>query len=210
MGFNGNATLLNPRFQLPGGSCVDLFGLKIPTTPSNGGVVFDHLWVYDIFNILNMSYNTYKNHSKLLSALDNPKRIEIIQVLKDRCVRVSELIDMTGMAQSNISQHMQVLRREGVVVTKREGKEILYCLSHPKFVSILENIHEILVDRKQASKKIKHAHLPETPTIIDPVCRMRVTPKHSVFTHSYKRTTYYFCASGCKKKFIHNPGQYVD
>ena len=165
---------------------------------------------HDIFNILNMSTSPYIQYSKLIASLANPKRIEILRLLTDQCVTVSELIRMTGINQSNLSQHMQILRREGVVVTKREGKEIVYCLSHEKFISVLESIHDILVDRKLIKYGRTHVHLPKTPTITDPVCGMKVSPKHAVFSSSYKRTTFYFCASGCQKKFTLHPEEYAE
>lgn len=151
----------------------------------------------------------YPHYAKLLSALTNPKRIEIVRVLSNSCITVSDLVRMTGMTQSNISQHMQVLRREGIVITKRKGKTILYCLSHQNFVKILDNIHEVLSDRKKIKPLTKHLRIPHTLPIIDSVCGMKVSPRHAVFTHEYKRTTYYFCASGCKKTFKQNPRKYV-
>lgn len=156
-----------------------------------------------------MSYNSYKSHAKILSAISNPKRLEILHVLKSRCVRVSELAQMTGLNQPNISQHMHVLRREGIVVTKRKGREIEYCISHPKIISILENLTEILSDKKIVNRNLKHNRMPNTPILIDPVCGMKVSAKHAIYTHTHKRTTYYFCASGCKKRFVKKPDVYV-
>lgn len=156
-----------------------------------------------------MSTSTYKLYAKLFKALANQKRIEIMRVLAGRCATVSEVIHMTGMTQANISQHMQVLRREGAVMTKRKGKEILYCISHPNLVRLLDQVHEILADRKNITPLAKHSRIPKTPHIIDPVCGMAVSPKHAAFTYAYKRSTYYFCASGCKKLFIKIPSKYV-
>ncbi|MFA5134499.1 MAG: metalloregulator ArsR/SmtB family transcription factor [Patescibacteria group bacterium] len=156
-----------------------------------------------------MSILTYTLYAKLLKALANQKRIEIMRVLGNRCSTVSELIHMTGMTQANISQHLQVLRREGAVVAKRNSKEIMYCISHPQYVRLLDHIHEILADRKSIKPLMRHSHIPAAPMIVDPVCGMKVSPKHAAFAHAYKRSTYYFCASGCKKKFVKNPEKYA-
>lgn len=156
-----------------------------------------------------MSISTYKLYTSLLKALANEKRIEILCVLSDRCVTVSELIRMTNVSQANISQHMQVLRRVGIVVTKREGKEITYCISHKNFVHILDLIHEVLSDHHKTTPMKKRSHVAIAPRIVDPVCNMNVAAQHAVYTHEYKRTNYYFCAAGCKKIFIKNPNKYV-
>jgi len=156
-----------------------------------------------------MSTQTYRLYTKILKALANQKRIEILRVLSNRCVTVSELIRMTNMSQANISQHMQVLRHVGIVVTKREGKEITYCISHRNFVHILDFVHEVLSDRHKAAPMRKHSHMAIASKIVDPVCHMNVAPQHAVYTHEHKRTTYYFCAAGCRKTFIKNPEKYV-
>ncbi|MDP3964859.1 MAG: metalloregulator ArsR/SmtB family transcription factor [bacterium] len=156
-----------------------------------------------------MSSSTYQQYTRLLKALANQKRIEILRILCDTSVTVTELIHMSGMSQSNVSQHLQVLRRNGIVVTKRQGKEKLYRLAHPTFIKLLENIHEVLSDRKSIRPLRHKLSAPSVPKITDPVCGMSVSPRHAVFTHEYKRTTYYFCASGCRKNFILHPKKYV-
>ncbi|MBI4307677.1 MAG: YHS domain-containing protein [Chloroflexi bacterium] len=44
---------------------------------------------------------------------------------------------------------------------------------------------------------------------IDPVCKMTVDEKKAAATWSYKGTTYYFCAAGCKKAFEKEPEKYL-
>ncbi|MGC9445182.1 MAG: YHS domain-containing protein [Candidatus Methanospirareceae archaeon] len=45
--------------------------------------------------------------------------------------------------------------------------------------------------------------------VIDPVCKMEVDVRTAKFKTTYKGTTYYFCAPGCKKAFEANPEQYL-
>jgi len=44
---------------------------------------------------------------------------------------------------------------------------------------------------------------------IDPVCGMEVDPEHAEASAGYRGETYYFCAEGCKEKFLKEPGKYV-
>jgi len=44
---------------------------------------------------------------------------------------------------------------------------------------------------------------------IDPVCGMEVDEEQAAAQYEYKGKTYYFCAVGCKDKFVQNPEQYV-
>jgi len=47
------------------------------------------------------------------------------------------------------------------------------------------------------------------PLVRDPVCQMRLSPKTAGFSHQHQGQDYYFCASGCMKKFKENPLKYV-
>ncbi|MFA6272219.1 MAG: metalloregulator ArsR/SmtB family transcription factor [Patescibacteria group bacterium] len=156
-----------------------------------------------------MSNINYTHYAQLIEAIKNTKRIEIMQLLRSHCLTVSEMKKMTGISQANISQHLQVLRREGVVVAERNGKEIKYCISHPEFITVLDCIQKILSDRTHEKLPINHSTLPDVPKFTDPVCKMKVLPRHTAFSSYYKRTAYYFCASGCKKEFLKNPKKYV-
>jgi YHS domain-containing protein len=100
---------------------------------------------------------------------------------------------MLDLPQANISQHLIVLRQAGVVATKRNGKEIFYKLSSQKIRNFLP---------QQNLLKL-------TPLVHDPVCRMQLSSKTVVTKISYNGRQYYFCASGCLKKFKLNPGKYV-
>ncbi|MFA6525223.1 MAG: metalloregulator ArsR/SmtB family transcription factor [Patescibacteria group bacterium] len=156
-----------------------------------------------------MSNINYTHYARLIEAIKNTKRIEIMQLLRSDCLTVSEMKKMTGISQANISQHLQVLRREGVVVTQRNGKEVTYCISHPEFFKVLDSIQKILADRTQEKPQINRSTLPTALEFTDPVCKMKVLPRHTAFSCYYKRTAYYFCASGCKKEFLKNPKKYV-
>lgn len=43
----------------------------------------------------------------------------------------------------------------------------------------------------------------------DPVCEMEVNEKEAPATYEYKGKTYYFCAVGCKEKFVKNPEKFL-
>jgi DNA-binding transcriptional ArsR family regulator len=75
----------------------------------------------------------------LLRALAAPVRIAIVLELResDRCVH--ELVDLLGVAQPLISQHLRVLKAAGVVSGERNGREVVYRL-------VDEHLSHIVVD----------------------------------------------------------------
>jgi len=45
--------------------------------------------------------------------------------------------------------------------------------------------------------------------MIDPICGMNVEPDSAAGSHVHNGQTYYFCAGGCKEKFVSNPDRYL-
>jgi ArsR family transcriptional regulator, zinc-responsive transcriptional repressor len=73
--------------------------------------------------------NRYSDAAELLRALGHPARLRIAIALGDdeRCVH--ELVDLLGLPQPTVSQHLQVLRAARVVSGRRVGREVRYTLA---------------------------------------------------------------------------------
>jgi len=67
--------------------------------------------------------------SKMLKALGNPVRFQIMLTLAERqtCM-TNEIVESTPLAQSTVSQHLKVLREAGLVVGEIEGPATCYCI----------------------------------------------------------------------------------
>ena len=67
--------------------------------------------------------------ARMLKALGNPIRFQIVKTLADRrtCI-TKEIVDTTPLAQSTISQHLRVLREAGLIQGEIEGPATCYCL----------------------------------------------------------------------------------
>lgn len=150
-----------------------------------------------------MYYKLFQLHAELLKALSNPKRIEIIQLIRDQELPVSEIQEMLDLPQGNLSQHLQVLRAAGIVETRRDGKQIYYKISHQNFIKASDLFREVLIERNKGELSdvayIKMMDL--MPLTSDPVCGMRVSPKTSAFALNKDGQDFYFCGSGCYEKF---------
>ncbi|WP_309605559.1 metalloregulator ArsR/SmtB family transcription factor [Phenylobacterium sp.] len=81
--------------------------------------------------------------AKLLRALGNERRLMILCQLTDRERSVSELQPRVGLSQSALSQHLAVLRDEGVVATRREGQTVWYRISDPAAMRVVATLAEI-------------------------------------------------------------------
>ena len=67
--------------------------------------------------------------AKMLKALGNPVRFQIVQILAEQqtCI-TGEIVDQTTLAQSTVSQHLKVLREAGLIKGEIDGPATCYCL----------------------------------------------------------------------------------
>lgn len=78
----------------------------------------------------------------LMKALSNPDRLLLLCVLSEGESNVSELEATLGIVQPTLSQQLAVLREQGLVATRREGKSIYYRLASPQAMAVLQTLDE--------------------------------------------------------------------
>jgi DNA-binding transcriptional ArsR family regulator len=74
--------------------------------------------------------------AELFKAMGHPSRIQLLEMLADGAVAVSQLRDGTGLEPSNLSQHLGVLRRQRLITPFRRNGRLFYELASPE-VSVL-------------------------------------------------------------------------
>ena len=89
----------------------------------------------------------YKIHAELCKVFSNPTRLEILNLLRDKELSVTELIEKTKLSQANISQHLSIMKSKGIVISDRKGKNIYYRLTNPKIIKAFDIIREVLSER---------------------------------------------------------------
>jgi ArsR family transcriptional regulator len=92
----------------------------------------------------------YCMHSDMCKTLANPKRQQIIDTLRESEMTVSELVAKTGLSQSNLSQHLGILRNRGVVSVRREGRLAFYRLASHKILEAFDLITEAMQETLQS------------------------------------------------------------
>jgi DNA-binding transcriptional ArsR family regulator len=91
--------------------------------------------------------------AEICKTLTNPKRIEILNVLKNSEKTVTELVTALGASKANVSQHLALMRLKGIVATRREGVHIYYRVSNPKVIAACTLMKEVLYEQHTARKK---------------------------------------------------------
>jgi ArsR family transcriptional regulator len=83
-------------------------------------------------------------HSELCKTLANQKRQMILGALRDDELSVGQLVELTGIPQANLSQHLSIMRAHGVVQARREGTRVFYAISNPKLIQAFDLITEVM------------------------------------------------------------------
>ncbi|MFP4497093.1 MAG: ArsR/SmtB family transcription factor [Vulcanimicrobiota bacterium] len=85
----------------------------------------------------------YDETTNCLKALAHPLRLLIIDSLKDGPLCVSEIENVTGSSQSNISQHLALLRKCNILETYREKNNIYYRVENWRIFQFVDRAKEL-------------------------------------------------------------------
>ncbi len=85
-------------------------------------------------------------HARICKAIADPKRLMLINEMRDGPRAVGDLCEAIGISQSNASQHLAVLRDRGVVSAQRTGTNVYYSLRSPKIVQAVDLLREFLAE----------------------------------------------------------------
>ena len=95
----------------------------------------------------------YKLHAEMCKVFSNPIRLEILNLLRDKEMSVTDLIEKTKLTQVNISQHLSIMKSKWIVLSNRNGKNIYYKLSNPKIIKAFDIIRDVLFERLETDRK---------------------------------------------------------
>jgi ArsR family transcriptional regulator len=92
--------------------------------------------------------------AELFRALAHPARIRVLEILSEGESSVGELQPRVGIESSHLSQQLGVLRRAGVVTTRKEGSSVIYALRDPETATLLAVAKRILINTFSQSQEL--------------------------------------------------------
>jgi len=95
----------------------------------------------------------FQLHAETCKTLANPKRLEILNALRNGEVSVAELVRRMRLPKANVSQHLSVLRLRGVVKARREGLKVYYRVANPKIIRACNLMREVLMEHLEESAR---------------------------------------------------------
>ena len=90
----------------------------------------------------------YQLYARVCKAIADPKRLLIINELRDGPRPVGEIAAALGISSANASQHLAILRDRGVVKTRRAGTHTYYALTSGKVVQAVDLLCEFMAERR--------------------------------------------------------------
>ena len=86
----------------------------------------------------------YKLKGEFFKTLGHPARVRILELLATQDRSVGELLPEVGLEASNLSQQLGVLRRAGVVGTRKDGSAVIYSIASPDIAELLAVARKVL------------------------------------------------------------------
>ena len=96
----------------------------------------------------------FELHAEVCKIFSHPKRLQIIEALRDTELTVSEVIAKLKIPKANVSQHLAVLRQKKVVATRREGLNIYYRIANPKIIQACDLMRQVLMEQLEEGERL--------------------------------------------------------
>lgn len=96
----------------------------------------------------------FKMQAEICKTMSDPKRLMIVHELRDGELSVGQLGARLELPQANVSQHLAILRKRGIVNTRREGTTVFYSLASCKIGEACDMVREVLNEQLSNTSKL--------------------------------------------------------
>ena len=104
--------------------------------------VAPHAVSEDIFDLIGKSENI-REASEAMQAMGHPLRLKILCLVGNQELSVLEIVEAVGTTQSNISQHLAVLRDHRILEARKEANKVFYRIQDPRVLQMISLTREI-------------------------------------------------------------------
>lgn len=93
-----------------------------------------------------MQFNPVAVKAKLFRGFSDTSRLAILECLRKGPVTVTEIVESTGLSQSNVSNHLSCLKDCGLVKSAQKGRYIHYCYTDERIANFLQLADSVVAD----------------------------------------------------------------
>lgn len=90
--------------------------------------------------------------SNIFKALSHPTRLHIVKLLKDGPLCVCKILPQLESEQSNTSQHLAILKNQGIVESKKDGSMVIYNIKNPEVYKMIDIAESVILQQIEENK----------------------------------------------------------
>jgi DNA-binding transcriptional ArsR family regulator len=87
--------------------------------------------------------NDIQRAARCLKAMSHPLRLKILCVLGSNSISVQDIVEQVGTSQSNISQHLAILREKDILNYKKEANRVYYYIDDERMLKLIRMMREV-------------------------------------------------------------------
>jgi DNA-binding transcriptional ArsR family regulator len=96
----------------------------------------------DIFELIGKS-EEIEQAAQAMKAISHPLRLKILCILSSGEISVQEIVEACGTSQSNISQHLGILRAKKILKSRKEANRVLYRIADDRILSLVSMTRQV-------------------------------------------------------------------
>jgi len=105
-----------------------------------------------------MEDQIYLYHAVMCQVFSHPKRLEVINILRDGEMPVTELANKLKMTVGNLSQHLSMMKNRHLLLSRKEGNQVYYRIANPKLLLCFDMMREMLFEQIQQDSLLLTSH----------------------------------------------------
>ena len=102
----------------------------------------------------NQEMEIFEMQADVCLALGNPRRLQILNLLKEGERSVSSMLEFININKANMSQHLSVLKQKGLVLSRKEGTTVYYRLASPRISEACSIMRDVLRETLQEKERL--------------------------------------------------------
>jgi DNA-binding transcriptional ArsR family regulator len=91
--------------------------------------------------------NDIAKAARCIKAMSHPLRLKILCVLGNNSISVQEIVEQVGTSQSNISQHLSILRKKNILGSKKEANRVYYFIDDDRMLMLIKMMKDVFCSK---------------------------------------------------------------
>ncbi len=94
-----------------------------------------------------MEEQIYSYHAEMCKVFSHPKRLKVINLLRDKEMSAGEIGIRLEMTPANLSQHLSMMKERHILVSKKEGNVVYYRIANPHLLEAFDLLRKIMFEQ---------------------------------------------------------------